>query len=528
MREIVIEKKLLHFPVKTGAKQRVVTISVDGAQVRRFDIELADAKADWWAALDVSAWAGKKLSVVADLLPVGSKALDSLRQSDTLLDSGNLYAEALRPQLHFSAQRGWLNDPNGLVLYKGEYHLFYQHNPYGWAWGNMHWGQATSRDLVHWHEHGVVLYPDDMGAMFSGSAVVDWNNTSGFGKDGKPPLVLIYTAAGNSTTQCLAYSTDGRNFNKFSGNPVVNQITAGNRDPKVFWHEPTKKWVMLLYVELPEKKHTAHFFTSPNLREWTLASIREGGIDGDRFLFECPDLFELPIDGDASKKKWVLTAANSEYAIGTFDGTSFTPETSKLPDVRGRGFYAAQTYSDIPDGRRIQIGWCQAPSPGMPFNQLQSLPCELTLRSTPEGARLRREPVRELESLRDGPNQADSPTDLRAELIELRAEVEPGDAETVEFNLRGAKIVYDAMQQEITVHGHRVLAPLTDGKQRLTVFVDRTMLEVFASDGLIYVPLPFIPTQEDQSVSVQVKGGKARLMSLQVYRLKSIWERNGE
>jgi len=285
--------------------------------------------------------------------------------------------------------------------------------------------------------------------------------------------------------------------------------------------------VMLLYVELPEKKHTVHFFTSPNLREWTLASIREGGIDRDRFLFECPDLFELPVDGDASKKKWVLTAANSEYAIGAFDGTRFTPETSRLSDVRGRGFYAAQTYSDIPDGRRIQIGWCQAPSPGMPFNQLQSLPCELALRSTPEGARLRREPIRELESLRDGPNQADSPTELRAELIELRAEVEPGDADTVELNLRGANIVYDAMQQEITVHGHRVLAPFVDGKQRLAVFVDRTMLEVFASDGLIYIPLPFIPTQEDQSVSVQVKGGRARLTSLQVYRLKSIWERDG-
>jgi len=284
---------------------------------------------------------------------------------------------------------------------------------------------------------------------------------------------------------------------------------------------------MLLYVEMPGKKHTTHFFTSPDLREWKLASISEGGIDGDKFLFECPDFFELPVDGDASRTKWVLTAANSEYAIGTFDGTTFTPEASKLPGVRGRGFYAAQTYSDIPDGRRIQIGWCQAPSPGMPFNQLQSLPSELTLRSTPEGARLHRKPVRELESLRDGPNQADSSANLRAEFIELRAEIEPGDAETVEFNLRGAKIVYDAMRQEIIVQGHRARAPLMDGKQRLTVFVDRTLLEVFASDGLTYVPLPFIPTKEDQSISVHVKGGKARLTSLQLYKLKSIWERNG-
>jgi len=173
-REIVAEKKLLNFPVKNGAKKRVIKISADGAQVRRFDIELADADADWWAPLDVSAWAGKKLRVVADALPEGSKALTALRQSDTLPESENLYREPLRPQLQFSAKRGWNNDPNGLVFFRGEYHLFFQQNPYGWGWGNMHWGHATSRDLVHWEERGEALYPDEMGPMFSGSAVVEF------------------------------------------------------------------------------------------------------------------------------------------------------------------------------------------------------------------------------------------------------------------------------------------------------------------------------------------------------------------
>ena len=523
-RDLTVEKKLLHFPVQTGAKPRVVTVSVDGKVVRRFDIELADDKVQWWAPLDVSEWAGRKLTIVADVLPINSKAIDSLRQSDTLLDAENLYHEPLRSQFHFSPKRGWTNDPNGLVLYNGEYHLFYQHNPYGWNWGNMHWGHATSRDLVHWQEHPEALYPDEQGPMFSGSAVVDWKNTSGFGKDGKPPLVLIYTAAGNPTVQSIAYSTDGRTFIKYAQNPVIKQISGGNRDPKVFWHEPTKTWVLVLYVEIPGKQHTIHFFNSPNLRDWSLESVTKGGIDGDKYLFECPDFFELAVEGDASNKKWILTAANSEYAIGTFDGQKFTPEVSRLADVRGVGFYAAQTFSDLPNNRRIQIGWSQAPSPGMSFNQLQTIPSELTLRTTPDGARLRREPVKELQSLRDGQNQADALANFRAELIELRTEFDPRQATMFELNLRGAKIVYDPKKQEIIVNGHRAPAPLVNGKQKLAVFVDRTMLEVFASDGFTYVTIPFIPKPDDQSVSVKVQDGSdANVTSLQVYKLKSSW-----
>ncbi len=530
-REIVAQKKLLHFPVKTGARKRVVTVTAGGEAVRQFDIELADAlegaastQPEWWAPLDIRRWAGKTLTINVDLLPENSNALESLRQSDTLLDSDKLYQEALRPQLHFSSQRGWLNDPNGLVFFNGEYHLFYQHNPYGWGWGNMHWGHATSPDLVHWQEHGDVLYPDALGPMFSGSAVVDTHNTSGFGMSGgKPPLVLIYTAAGNPTTQCIAYSTDGRTFTKFSGNPVVKQITGGNRDPKVFWHEPTKKWVMVLYVEL-NKVHTVHFFTSPNLRDWTLASVTDGGTNGGNYLFECPDFFELPIDGDAKNKKWVLTAANSEYSIGTFDGTRFTPEASKLPDVRGRGFYAAQTFSDIPDGRRLQIGWCQAPSPGMPFNQLQSFPSELTLRTTLDGPRLHRSPAKELESLRDGSDQSQSLATFKADLVELRADFEPGTAQAITFHIRGSSITYESKTQELIVNGHRSPAPLISGRLRLAVYVDRTMLEVYASDGLTYIPLPFIPKADDQNVGVEVTGGEAKGLSVQVYKLKSIWK----
>ena len=273
-REFRIEKRYLNLPIKNGTTRKVTTW-VEGRVEVRNDIGLADAAPDWWAPMDVSAWRGKTVTLQVDRLSEDSAALSAIEPSDSLKDSESLYRESLRGQFHFSPQHGWNNDPNGMVYFNGEYHLFFQHNPYGWGWGNMHWGQAVSRDLVHWQELGDKLAPDDMGPMFSGSAVVDWKNTSGLGKGGKPPLVLIYTAAGNPTVQCIASSIDGRHFSKFSGNPVLKQISAGNRDPKVFWHSPTKNWVMPLYVET-NKIHTIHFFGSPNLKDWNYLSQIEG------------------------------------------------------------------------------------------------------------------------------------------------------------------------------------------------------------------------------------------------------------
>ncbi|RYD43039.1 MAG: 2,6-beta-D-fructofuranosidase, partial [Verrucomicrobiaceae bacterium] len=331
-RSFAATTRYLNIPIKNGAPKRVVTLLVDGKVIVRNDMELADGPPDWWAPMDVSAWKGKKLTLRVDKLHEDSKALAAIDPSNEIKNADNLYEESLRGQFHFSPMRGWNNDPNGMVFYNGEYHLFFQHNPYGWGWGNMTWGHAVSKDLVHWEELRSALLPDDMGPMFSGGAVVDWKNTSGFGKDGKPPMVLFYTAAGNPTVQGMAYSTDGRSFTKYEGNPILKQITSGNRDPKVVWHEPTKQWVMVLWVEV-EKANTMQFFTSSNLKEWTFASRTDG-------FFECPEFFEAPVGGDESNKKWVLIGASSEYKIGSFDGKTFTPETPMLPGHRGKDFYA--------------------------------------------------------------------------------------------------------------------------------------------------------------------------------------------
>jgi len=525
-REFHIEKRYLNLPIMDGPRRKVTAL-VDGRVVVRNDIGLADGEPAWWAPMDVGAWRGQTLVLQVDKLPEDSTALAAIEQSDSIKGAEDLYREPLRGQFHFSSRRGWNNDPNGLVFYRGEYHLFYQHNPYGWDWGNMHWGHAVSRDLVRWQELRDELLPDELGPMFSGSAVVDWNNTSGFGADGQPPLVLFYTAAGNPTTQCLAYSTDGRTFAKYRGNPIVKQITGGNRDPKVIWHAPSKQWVMTLYVELAGT-HTIHFLTSPNLKDWTVVSHTDG-------FFECPDFFELAVDGDAARRKWVLTAASSEYMVGTFDGVKFTPETAKLPGHRGRGFYAAQTFSDIPpeDGRRIQIGWFQTRTEGMPFNQSMTIPLELNLASTADGPRLTWTPVKELAALRAkshllgpltlAPGAANPLAKVPAELVEIRAEFAPGEARDVAFKVRGAAIVYNAQKQELAVNGHIAPAPLCDGKQRLVIYADRTGLEVFASGGLTYVPMPFQPQADDRKLEVQVTGGSVALTALDVHELKSAW-----
>jgi fructan beta-fructosidase len=530
-RELTAERRWLHLPVETGAKPKQVTVEVDGRPERTFTIELADTDADWWAPLDISAWKGQRLKVRVDRLRENSTALTSITQDDEIKETGEPYGESLRPRFHFSAHRGWLNDPNGLVFFEGEYHLFFQHNPYGWAWGNMHWGHAVSRDLVHWRELGEALYPDRFGPMFSGSAVVDWKNRSGFGTGDRPPLVLLYTAAGDPTVQCLAYSTDrGRTFTKYADNPVVRQLTPGNRDPKVIWHEPSNRWVIVLYVQRGETP-TIEFLTSPDLKTWTSQSASEP-------FFECPDLIELPVDGDAAKKVWVLTAANAEYMLGTFDGARFTSVSGKdkFPGHAGRGFYAAQTFSDLPadDGRRIQIGWLQAPSPGMSFNQSMSVPQELSLRTTADGVRLARRPVRELATLRGethrlGPMKltpGDDPlSKLRASAaLEVHLAFTAGDADTISLSLRGVPIVYDRANAALSVAGQKPV-PLNGGPEELTVLLDTTSIEVFAEEGLVYVPVPVIPARDNFTLSLTADGGTAQITALEIHELRSAWSK---
>lgn len=529
----VPEKKFLVLPVKNGAPKRNVELWVDGVNTRFFDIELAEDQPDWYAYLQIDQWNGKQVELRVDKITTGSKVFSPIVQSD-LDTNNNNYHESLRPQFHFSPKRGWTNDPNGMVYFNGEYHLFFQHNPYGREWGNMTWGHAVSKDLIHWKEIGDALHPDHGGPVFSGGAVVDSNNTSGLGKDGKMPMVMFHTGA-RGWGQYMSWTLDGRTFETME-KAAVPRINKDNRDPKVIWHEPTKKWVMVLWVERGDnEQHSMQFLTSPDLKNWTKASVTMGGIGNDRYLFECPEFYELPVQG-TNLKKWVLTGANTQYAIGSFDGTTFTPEAGKLQEQYGRDFYAPQTFSNVPDGRRIEIGWWRTNTAkeGMSFNQSMSIPMEHKLVQTADGTRLTRMPVKELKSLRvknynlgnvtvkeNGKNPL---KDISAELAELRMTIAPGKAEVVTLNIRGVDVVYNVVSKELVVDGIKAPVTLVNGKLSLIVYADRTGLEIFANDGLVFMPININLDKNNFSMSLSSKGGTVKVTNLSVYEIKSIWQ----
>lgn len=522
-KEFVVEKRYLNLPVRTGADKQRMRIVVEGRAVREFEIELAEQKPDFWVFVDLSPFTGKKAVVEADGLPRTSHGFDLISQADEIYGTQNLYREPLRPQFHFTSRRGWNNDSNGLVFYKGEWHLYYQHNPYGVQWGNMHWGHAVSEDLVHWRELPIALYPQQFGDWcFSGSAVVDVNDTGRFRTGDEPAIVVAYTSTGRG--ECIAYSNDrGRTFAEFDGNPVVRH---DGRDPKVIWYEPGRHWVMALYDETDGKRAIA-FYTSRDLRAWEFASRIEG-------FFECPEIFELAVEGGSGERRWVLYAADGDYMIGAFDGRVFTPESGKHRFSYGNCFYASQTYSDVPaaDGRRVQIAWGRVEAPGMPFNQMMLFPVELTLRKTGEGLRMFAKPVREIEQLREArlawndvtvSADSDPVGAVEGELLHVRATLRPQGATKCGLVVHGTEIAWDATTGNLSCLDKTASLSPTDGTLRLELLVDRTSIEIFANEGQVYMPMAVAGPQGNKSLQVLATGGPVKVESLEVHRLRSAW-----
>jgi sucrose-6-phosphate hydrolase SacC (GH32 family) len=538
-REITLSKPFLHIPVKTGNPQRWLQLSVDGRIFREFTVELAcdGDTPDFYGTLEVTDQLGKTAILKVERMPEGSMALNRIVASDELADGKTVYTEAFRPHYHFTVRRGWINDPNGLLYYNGEYHLFAQHNPFGVKWENMSWAHAVSNDLLHWKESADALLPDELGTMFSGSGVVDHNNTSDFQKGKEKPLVLIYTAAGGSNrlsaekpfTQGIAYSTDGgKKWTKYEGNPVLGHIEGGNRDPKVFWHEPSRQWVMALYLDHEDYA----LFGSPNLKQWSkLCDIRNLGCS------ECPDMFELPVDGNRNNRKWVFWGGNGMYLIGTFDGKTFTPESKPLKTKYGGNDYAAQTYSDIPakDGRRIQFSWMNSSDvyPGMPFNQQYTVPRELTLRTTKDGIRLFTNPVEEIKTLRLPISQSISKQNITVEsaqpfqqelsqrAAEIMLTINVSKSPVLEITVFGHTLTYKPVEKKL---GDMPVEPV-NGKIKLHIFTDVVSVEYFVNDGIAQYAVCFRPSDvKREAFSIIALENRAVIESMVIYPLINVYK----
>lgn len=487
------------------------------------------------------------------------------------------YDEPWRPQYHFTPPKNFMNDPNGLVFYKGEYHLFYQYNPQGTEWGHMSWGHAVSKDMLHWKNLPVAI-PEEPGKfmIYSGSAVVDWHNSSGLCTSGGVAdpacLIAVYTAAAaNSQSQNIAVSNDrGRTWKNYSGNPVADLHHPDFRDPKVFWYAAQQKWVMA--AVLADEREVV-FLDSKDLKSWVLRGSFTSG-ENKTGQWECPDLFELPVDGNLGEKKWVLVVNRNpgapaggtgvEYFIGSFDGARFvseSPSSRELWADYGKDFYATNSYSDIPasDGRRIWIGWISNwqyanREPTAVWRGAQSLPRSLILKRFPDGLRLVQQPIAEAKQLRDlvllHISNESIPAAIRAmkaagiegETLEVLAELAPDNANEIGFQLRkGPKeetilgfepakheIYFDRTRSGSVAFSNdfpgRFQASVSDAQRiRLHIFMDRSSVETFVNDGEVVMTNRIYPSPASNGVGLYSADGRGSVVSLSIWKLRSVW-----
>jgi len=528
-----VANRYLVIPIQNkGKASGQIQVFVDGQEVRKYGLKIATSAeaTDWYAYFTIDAYQGQMARVVASKVTEEGFAL--IQQANTIPGETSFYRESHRPQFHFTQKVGWNNDPNGMVYHNGTWHFFFQHNPVALPWGNMTWGHATSKDLLHWEQQPNKLFPSTMarGACFSGGATVDKHNTAGWGKN---TLVAFLTDTGAG--ESIAYSTDGgKSFTWYKGNPVVQHR---GRDPKVIWYaygnddKPLNAtaerlgghWVMVVYDEHPEYKRNAAFYTSTDLKHWTEQSHLPG-------YFECTELFKLPVDGDQKKTRGVVFAADARDAIGSFDGQTFTPEHTDKHQVHWGPYYASQTFDNAPDGRRIQIGWLRIRSPG-PYNQHFSFPHQLTLRTTEDGIRMFAQPIQEIEALRQKSNLAKPQTltankplmlPVTSDLLDVRLTCEVGMATAVELTIAGRKIRYDAKEQKLN---QAPLKPI-NGRDISQVLADRSLTEITGNDGRVFISGGGPAKQNARQITVTAIDGNAKLLSLEAHELKSIWENN--
>lgn len=457
----------------------------------------------------------------------------------------NYDKQQFRPQFHFSPEKNWQGAPAGLVYLDGEYHMFYEYNPNGNVAGYSHWGHAVSNDLVHWNYLPVALSPDENSqdsnrcTILSGSVIVDKTNVLNKQIGNTPTLLAFYTS--ELCGQRLAYSTDkGQTWVKYENNPILPFIDSEDaKNPKVFWHEESGKWVMLLSRKISENETSigTSVYTSENLTDWEFQSHIPG-------MSEHPDMVEFTVENRPDEKLWILFEGNGSYLMGNFDGKTFTPTSGKMNSDWGVNYYAAQTWGNIPesDGRVIQIACLRnGKFTGMPFNGQMTFPSELSVKKFPSGYKLIRKPVREIEKIQ-GKHDSWTDKNLIPGIKQNRMKNVSGDCLLItgEFDLKtsdnfgfmirnstknpGIEILYNVKRGVLTVLGSTVPLMPQDNKIQLEIILDRTSLEIYANDGQAVISNLFEADAKSKDVILFTNGGELGIIQADAYEMKSIWD----
>lgn len=566
--------KYLLLPVQESNDDAKVSVLADGKIEKTINVRLAKSKVDYFVPFDLDPYRGH--DILLNIVTTQNRSNireakdDACWKNLTLADTfDTTNREKYRPAYHHTPLYGWMNDPNGMFYKDGRWHLYYQWNPYGSKWQNMTWGHSSSADLVRWEHHPAAIEANGLGTVFSGSSVVDSANTAGFGRDA---VVALYTSADVNQTQSLAHSSDGgMTFEIYPGNPVLT-LESEARDPNMFWDADNGRWVMSLAHALD---HEMLFFTSPDLKEWTLQGSFGKGIGAQDGVWECPDLFRLKVDG-SDEEKWVLVCninpggpfggSATQYFTGDFDGKTFIADTdaegvipTKWMDY-GKDHYATVSWSDVPDNRRVLIGWMSnwqyaGEVPTMQYRSANTLPREAGLFRAPDGQLyLSSSPVAELAALRDKPSVSvrNKPAGGNGRnfplpgsnggACEILLDIDSRKAGSVDITIsnndgESALLCYDAKAHTLSFDRRRsgltdfsqdfptvTTAPTfeTNGKLSLRIFIDRSSIEVFGNGGKTVMTNLVFPTVPYSSVSVSAKGGNARIENLKIYPIKEL------
>ena len=555
-------EKYVLLPIQDNAPEAKIYLVTENRKASEaITVRLAREQVDYWVPLDISQYRDNHLSIDVQGVPANAICWKELKTSDTF-DTSN--REAFRPLYHHTPVYGWMNDPNGMFYKDGTWHLYYQYNPYGSSWGNMTWGHSTSRDLVNWTHHPAAITADAWGAIFSGSCVVDHDNTAGFGAGA---VIAFYTSAksspwGDCQSQSIAYSLDnGQTFTKYEGNPVLTSMERDFRDPKVFWYAPGKHWVMMLAVG-----QEMQIYSSINLKDWKKESSfgnKQGAHGG---VWECPDLVELPIEG-TNEKRWVLICninpggpfggSATQYFVGNFNGKKFTnesPTETKWMDW-GKDNYATVTFSNVPDGRTVAIGWMsnwqyQGVLPTMQYRGSNTIARELTLYRKNGELLLKSAPVKEMESARlekktiptfrvkEG-YKIDKLLEGNNGAYELEMTIKNNGAQRIALTLSNGKdeqlhMHIDVQRKQFVMERSEsgltdfsrdfpalTVAPMSNVEDiNLRIFVDRSSIEVFGENGKYVMTNRVFPSEPYNTLTFDNVRGNYQVKSLNIYKLK--------